>query len=221
MTTRAQRKARAAARNAQRAAENAAASGRIAPALAVPRVREKRERKRPARRMSGLDWLITRQKITRQQHDTGQRIGEILTEAARAEQPGKGGLGDIPTGSVPAEVADWRLKAVRARKQMLESFAAYGMSHETITALVNLCHYGFTLRDMAMTDPQTARLEGRVQVALDTAKIALDFPRRLLQETTTAESCAYGAPAREAAVVGKLTEAATPYAPRQFAIRAP
>jgi len=132
--------------------------------------RAKHEPKNPIRRMDGLTWLITRTppRLSALEVMAGRRYGELCSEAARVELPGKvtmeGGGAFGSRDFIGAMEAIQRL--AKADAHLVEPFArSYGEA--LLELMVAVCHHGRTVRDVAGGEKVlTAMLEERLRIGL-------------------------------------------------------
>lgn len=164
MTKRDEKKRRAMARSAARHAERMKAAG-----LPVVVKVAKEKPPKPVRRVSGLDWLMTRKppRITRSQYEAGRVYGEICSEARRAEMPGKSGNGG--GGRTDYGPTELTLAAIRRKRDLDNNLRAMlGEDADDMLRLLELvCHEGWTLREIAQgSTPEATKLEARLLIGL-------------------------------------------------------
>lgn len=130
-----------------------------------------------ARRKTGLEWLLSKEKITQNQFDIGNRFAKLCAAADKAAQPGMGettGGGRASAGHAPAP-SQWRLDAMAAHTSAKEHlvFCVGQVEGAELFRLAELvCHHGHSIRDLADGENlETARLETRLVLTLSFLRV--------------------------------------------------
>jgi hypothetical protein len=167
-------------RRAEARAERRAVEGGIAETVSLSRGRGAKfaapdpgrgEREGPYRRLTGLDWLARKGRVSEAQKAIGERYG-LCWRLARAEpsigstldvQPGGGLAKGAPLGAILAQGearahAQARLNLYRRRLRAQPALVA---------ACDLICGEELTPREAAKTEREVARLEAVLEVALD------------------------------------------------------
>lgn len=164
-------KARLAAREVEAGvAETVALSMARGAAIAFPEA-DGGERRRPYRRMSGLDWLVRRGRLSEAQRATGERYGacyrqvrgEVTIGSTLDVKPGLGLAEGPPLATVIAQAESNLLAAERLARyrRRLHRQAAL------VAACDQVCGEELTPREAAGAEREAYALEGVLRVALD------------------------------------------------------
>jgi hypothetical protein len=129
------------------------------------------EREAPYRKLTGLDWLTRKGKVSEAQRAAGERYGECWRRARAAVaigstldvQPGGAAAKGTPLIAVIAQ-AEGRAQA-QARLNLLRR--RLGGQASLVTACDRICGEELTPREAAQTEREVARLEAVLEVALD------------------------------------------------------
>ena len=133
------------------------------------------------RRKTGLDWLRDKGRIDRIRFETGQRLGRIMAEAAKAAEPGRGDETGVRAttgqGKASAGPSDWKLEAMHAHAKARNAVTSR-LSPDDGAALWKLlsdiCHAGYTVRDLARNDDwEACRIEERLKMGLAMVRFGL------------------------------------------------
>lgn len=145
-------------------AETAALSRARGSAIATPAAAAGRSA--PVRRLTGLDWLARRGRLTQAQKLTGERYGRAWRRAEGAARigsslnlnPGAGRDHDVMSAGEARAAAARRLAGFRALVR--------GQG-DLVAACDQICGAELTPREACANGVQAARLEGLLRVALD------------------------------------------------------
>lgn len=155
---------------AEGVAETVALSRARGAAIVTPEI-GRGEREKPYLRMSGLDWLVRRGRLSEAQRATGERYGACYRQAGGEVKIGSTldvkpglGTGDGPPLSTVIAQAESNLLAV-------ERLARYRRRLHQHAALVRacdkICGEELTPREAAGAEREAYALEGVLRVALD------------------------------------------------------
>ncbi len=167
-------------RRAEARAEARAVEAGVAETVALSRGRgakfeapsgKRGEREGPYRRLTGLDWLARKGRVTEAQRAAGEVYGAVWRKAhAEAAigstldvRPGGGEARGTPLGAVLAQ-AEARAQA-QARLNLYRR--RLGAQAALVAACDLICGEELTPREAAKTEREVARLEMAVEVALD------------------------------------------------------
>jgi hypothetical protein len=164
-------KARLEAREvAEGVAESVALSRARGAAIVTPQV-QRGEREKPYRRMSGLDWLVRRGRLSEAQKAVGERYGACYRQACGEVnigstldvKPGLGMADGLPLTTVVAQA--------EANLMAAERLARYRRRLHRQPALIaacdRICGEELTPREAAGPEREAYALEGVLRVALD------------------------------------------------------
>ncbi len=133
--------------------------------------RRRGEREGTYRRLTGLDWLAKKGRLTPHQHGAGERYGAVFRKAAAEASigstldlaPGGGAATGTPVRAVLA-MAETRMQA---RAKLAFYRRRLGGQPDLVAACDLICGRELTPREAVATEREVARLEAVLQVALD------------------------------------------------------
>lgn len=147
------------------------------------------EKAKARRKVSGLTLLRNKGAISELAYEVGLWFGQVCSDAAEAEMPGREETG-IPAARSckPSQgPADWKLKAVEAKKRAEVSILRVlprSDGEALIRLLVAVCRDGRSVHFIADGDrDETARLEGRVATGLAILRHHRNTPPRRDEQT--------------------------------------
>lgn len=123
----------------------------------------------PARRKTGLEWLLSKKRITPRQFQTGERYGaDFRLVSINGVEPIRSCLDDTPragggrgTAQTFAEVDLTTAERLHAARQ------AIGFHADMTAACDAICGKGFTPREINPDQREAAKIERTLQLALD------------------------------------------------------
>lgn len=164
-------KARPSKRDRKRRSQRRAAAVGAERAAKSEGVEARKPRAKIERAMTGLQWLATKNRLSRDQKRAGDEYGQWYRLAVMEGADSlKSCLDVMPTGSgdgvptFPAGAATW---IADGRKKLLEARAAIGFHVGMVAVCDLICGRGFHPREITPTQREAEEIETTLRLALD------------------------------------------------------